>query len=50
MGLYYSPAQWGGSQPFAESRAYDDYFINQITELLTDYGEIDYLWFDGCGS
>ena len=50
VGLYYSPAQWGGTVSFAEEKAYDDYFINQISELLTNYGEIDYLWFDGCGS
>lgn len=49
-GLYYSPAQWGGETDFSEPKAYDDYFIHQITELLTDYGKIDYLWFDGCGS
>jgi hypothetical protein len=29
---------------------YDDYFINHISELLTGYGKIDYLWFDGNGS
>ena len=50
VGLYYSPAQWGGSVSFTEERAYDDYFINQVSELLTNYGKIDYLWFDGCGS
>lgn len=50
VGLYYSPAQWGGTVRFEDDRAYDDYFINQITELLTNYGKIDYLWFDGCGS
>ena len=50
VGLYYSPAQWGGQTAFAEGREYDDYFINQISELLTHYGKIDYLWFDGCGS
>lgn len=32
------------------AKEYDDYFINQISELLTNYGKIDYLWFDGCGS
>lgn len=47
VGLYYSPAQVGAAM---DSRAYDDYFIAQITELLTGYGVIDYLWFDGCGS
>ncbi len=46
-GLYYSPAQFGSVK--LDSRAYDDYFIAQITELLTQYGKIDYLWFDGCG-
>lgn len=51
VGLYYSPAQWGESAiPFSSARDYDDYFINQIGELLTNYGKIDYLWFDGCGS
>lgn len=51
VGLYYSPAQWGKyAVPFTESKEYDDYFINQIGELLTNYGRIDYLWFDGCGS
>lgn len=51
VGLYYSPAQCdNGAVRFAEEKEYDDYFINQITELLTNYGKIDYLWFDGCGS
>jgi len=51
VGLYYSPAQWGSHAiQFAEGKEYDDYFINQITELLGNYGKIDYLWFDGCGS
>ncbi len=51
VGLYYSPAQWGKySIPFSNAKEYDDYFINQISELLTNYGKIDYLWFDGCGS
>ena len=47
-GLYYSPAQFGSAE--LSSKEYDDYFINQIRELLTNYGRIDYLWFDGCGS
>ncbi len=50
VGLYCSPAQWSGGADFADERAYDDYFINQLTELLTGYGKIDYIWFDGCGS
>jgi len=48
VGLYYSPAQFGSAK--MNGKEYDDYFINQIQELLTDYGKIDYLWFDGCGS
>jgi len=49
-GLYYSP--YDGSHDFynQEPRAYDDYFVNQITELLGNYGDIDILWFDGAGS
>jgi len=51
VGLYYSPAQWGKyAISFKNAREYDEYFINQIRELLTGYGKIDYLWFDGCGS
>lgn len=50
VGLYYSPAQWGGAVDFSSAKEYDDYFIGQITELLTWYGKIDYLWFDACGS
>jgi alpha-L-fucosidase len=50
VGLYYSPAQWGGETSFGDTESYDDYFIGQITELLSGYGKIDYLWFDGCGS
>ena len=48
VGLYYSPAQFGSADMV--SKDYDDYFINQIRELLTNYGKIDYLWFDGNGS
>ena len=47
VGLYYSPAQWGKySIPFDNEKAYDDYFINQLGELLTNYGKIDVLWYD----
>lgn len=48
VGLYYSPAQAGFRDWSAQE--YDGYFVNQITELLSNYGRIDYLWFDGCGS
>lgn len=48
VGLYYSPAEVGFKKHTSEE--YEDYFINQISELLENYGVIDYLWFDGCGS
>lgn len=48
VGLYYSPAE--AQQVERTAQEHDDYFINQIGELLTGYGKIDYLWFDGCGS
>ncbi|MDD6094646.1 MAG: alpha-L-fucosidase [Clostridia bacterium] len=48
VGLYYSPAQFGSVK--MNPQEYDDYFINQVSELLTNYGRIDYIWFDGCGS
>ena len=48
VGLYYSPAQ--KDFKMSDPKEYDDYFINQISELLSDYGVVDYIWFDGCGS
>ncbi len=51
VGLYYSPAQWGKYAVCFENEAeYDEYFINQLSELLTGYGKIDYLWLDAEGS
>jgi alpha-L-fucosidase len=49
IGLYYSPADWQ-APVYNDEKEYDNYFINQISEILTGYGEIDQLWFDGCGS
>lgn len=49
-GLYYSPYDGSADYYGQDAKAYDDYFVNQITELLANYGEIDILWFDGCGS
>lgn len=44
-GLYCSP--WDRNSPlFGEGKAYDDFYIEQLTELLTDYGDIYQLWFD----
>ena len=39
FGIYLSP--WDRNAPcYGEGKAYDDFFIAQLTELLTGYGEI----------
>jgi alpha-L-fucosidase len=50
VGLYYSPADETMKTGRRTAKEHDDFFVNQISELLTQYGRIDYLWFDGCGS
>ncbi|MCE5277994.1 MAG: alpha-L-fucosidase [Planctomycetaceae bacterium] len=51
VGLYYSPAQWTGGKFKADPKAYDDFFLKQVSELMGgQYGQIDLVWFDGCGS
>ena len=49
FGVYLSP--WDRHEKtYGEGKAYDTYFVNQLTELLTDYGDIFCVWFDGaCG-
>lgn len=49
MGIYLSP--WDRHEPsYGDSPVYNRYFVNQLTELLSDYGEIAEVWFDGaCG-
>ena len=45
LGFYLSPAD-RNSQYFATEK-YNDYYCEQLTELLTRYGEIFCLWLDG---
>ncbi len=45
MGIYLSP--WDRNHPEYGKPEYITYFRNQLTELLTNYGEIFEVWFDG---
>jgi alpha-L-fucosidase len=49
LGIYLSP--WDRHEPtYGDSPAYNEHFRNQLRELLTRYGEIGEVWFDGaCG-
>jgi alpha-L-fucosidase len=48
FGVYLSP--WDRHEQTYGTDEYNDYFVNQLTELLTKYGAIDEVWFDGaCG-
>jgi alpha-L-fucosidase len=45
-GLYLSP--WDRHEPsYGDSPKYNDFYIAQLTELLTRYGPITEVWFDG---
>ncbi len=45
FGVYLSP--WDMHEPTYGTPDYNDYFCNQLTELLTNYGAISEVWFDG---
>ena len=45
-GLYLSP--WDRHEPsYGDSPRYNDFYCDQLTELLTQYGPIHEVWFDG---
>lgn len=46
FGVYLSP--WDRNAGcYGDSPAYNKFFIEQLTELLTNYGEVHEVWFDG---
>lgn len=47
FGVYLSP--WDRHEKtYGDSPKYNEYFKNQLRELLTNYGDIFCVWFDGC--
>ncbi|SLN00983.1 glycosyl hydrolase family 29 (alpha-L-fucosidase) [Brachybacterium faecium] len=49
LGLYLSP--WDRNAPqYEDPEAYDEFYLTQLRELCTNYGELYELWFDGAGS
>ncbi len=49
FGLYLSP--WDRHEPcYSDSEAYDDFYARQLEELITGYGPLTEIWFDGAGS
>ncbi len=49
FGVYLSP--WDrNNTSYGKGEEYDKYFVNQLTELATKYGDVFCFWFDGaCG-
>ena len=46
FGVYLSP--WDrNAESYGDSPVYNEFFIQQLTELLSNYGEIHEVWFDG---
>ena len=49
VGLYYSPAEHTDNFNMTPED-YDKYLAASLGELMSNYGKIDMLWIDGCGS
>ncbi|HEY4392185.1 MAG TPA: alpha-L-fucosidase [Paenibacillus sp.] len=49
FGIYVSP--WDRHEPcYSDPQKYDDFYCRQLEELLTGYGPLVEIWFDGAGS
>jgi alpha-L-fucosidase len=49
FGIYLSP--WDRHNPgYADPAAYDKYYLGQLDELSSSYGELEEFWMDGAGS
>src|SRR3984885_2794384 len=49
FGVYLSP--WDRHEPrYKDSSAYDGYYLAELNELVTGYGELVEFWLDGAGS
>ncbi len=49
-GIYYSPVDWYHPDYRTDNHTkYIEFLHGQIRELLTDYGRVDIMWFDGLG-
>ena len=50
MGLYYSTCDWYHPDYLVgDNKKYDAWYQEQIRELLTNYGNVDVMWFDHVG-
>jgi alpha-L-fucosidase len=50
FGLYYSQPNWRHPDAFTDRHTnYQAFLKTQVRELLTNYGQVDILWFDGLG-
>ena len=51
FGIYYSPRDWHHPDyGMGDNSRYEKYMTGQLKELLTNYGQVDVVWFDSFGT